>query len=200
MTFYPPNAPIPAGLTTDEFILEPLTTDHVQLDHAALMESVAMLRTWAGGDWPTHEFTVAQNYEDLARHQAEHEERVAFTFTVLTPDRSRCIGCIYLDDLANVLAFAGADPAQIAGVPDGSVAVRFWATQPRLADDLDAQLFASIRSWLHEEWAFDHLLYRTNERDQRQVGLFEGANLTRRHAIQVPTLRGQLVLYGDPTT
>lgn len=198
MIFYPPNAPIPAGLTTDEFILEPLTTEHVHLDHAALMESVAMLRAWSGGDWPTHAFTVAQNYQDLAMHQTEHEERVAFTFTVLTPDRSRCIGCVYMDDLTNVLTFASADPAQIAGVPDGSVAVRFWATQPRLADDLDAQLFACIRSWLHEKWTFAHIFFRTNDRDQRQVDLFEGANLMRSHTLQVPTLRGQVVLYRDP--
>jgi len=195
MTFHPPHAPIPANLTTDKFVLDPLTTDPVHLDHAALMESVDMLRAWSGHDWPTHEFTVDQNFEDLARHQAEHTEGVAFTFTVLTPDRSRCIGCVYLDNLSNVLTSAGADPAQIAAVQDGSVAVRFWATQPRLADDLDVHLFEAINTWLRREWAFQHIFFRTNDRDQRQVRLFENAGFIRAHAIQSPERRGRLVIY-----
>ena len=54
--FYPEAAPVPSGLQTPEFVLEPLRTTHVELDYAALMDSTAMLRTWSQSDWPSDAF------------------------------------------------------------------------------------------------------------------------------------------------
>jgi hypothetical protein len=81
-----PGSSAPATTTIDEFFLEPLTTDHVELDYAAVMDTREWLREWSGSTWPADDFTVDENREDLARHQREHEEGVAFTFTVLRSD------------------------------------------------------------------------------------------------------------------
>ena len=99
MAFYVEPLPLPEGLVTAEFVLEPLTTGHVHVDLAALMDSREMLRLWSGTSWPSDGFTVEENWEDLDRHDREHAERMAFTFTVLDPTRTVCLGCVYIQPL-----------------------------------------------------------------------------------------------------
>ena len=127
--FYPPDRPVPATLLTDAFLLEPLTPVHTALDHAALMESKQFLRRWSGSPWPADDFSLADNRADLAEHDEEHRRRVAFTYTVLAPDRSRCLGCVYIKPLA---ALAGGLPLTV-GVDEATV--RWWVTTPLLATD-----------------------------------------------------------------
>ena len=67
-------------------------------DYAALMSCRARLRDelqWKG--WPPEGFTIEDNEVDLQRHRREYTEGTAFAHTVLSPDRERCIGCIYLE-------------------------------------------------------------------------------------------------------
>ena len=101
MSFYPEPHPVPALLRTDELVCKPLTTDHVHLDYAALMVSNEMLQLWSGTSWPSADFTIEENWEDLDMHDREHQERVAFTYTVLNPDETECLGCIYINPLTS---------------------------------------------------------------------------------------------------
>ena len=96
MPFHPSDHPLPSGLRTEEVVLRPLTVAHAVIDHAALMSSAARLRRWSGTTWPSDDFTVDENREDLDRHEGEHRAGIAFTFTVLTADEETCLGCVYL--------------------------------------------------------------------------------------------------------
>jgi hypothetical protein len=156
--------------------LKPLTTAHVELDYAALMVSKDMLRRWSGTQWPEDDFTLADNRKDLERHQREHQERVAFTFTVMNPAETECLGCVYINPLENVIRRANAT-AELPAVKDYEATIAFWAKQPRLADELDQRLFDALRAWLQRDWAFSHVYFMTNNRDLRQVDLFTRGGL-----------------------
>ena len=71
-----------------------LTPAVVEQDHAALMRDIPVLRTWSAQDWPTPEFTIADNLVDLVRHDREHAEGLAFTYSVVLDDV--VVGCIYV--------------------------------------------------------------------------------------------------------
>ncbi|QDU69013.1 GNAT family N-acetyltransferase [Engelhardtia mirabilis] len=129
----------PLALDTERLHLEPLSPEHVELDFAALMGSREHLqRTLGWGDWPREDFTVAENRVDLERHWAEFEAREGYAYTVLSPDRSKCLGCIYLVALP---------------VPaDDVAALAYWVIEPELATDLDRHLLESLTAWFERDW------------------------------------------------
>ena len=186
MSFYPEDAPVPAELKTAEFVLRPLTTDHVELDHAALMDSKEMLRRWSSSDWPTDDFTVADNRQDLAWHQREHEEGIAFTYTVLDPGESECLGCVYVKE-TNVPGLAGSDYTAL---------VRFWVRQSHLANGLDRRLLEALIAWFKEAWAFSHVYFHTNVQDHHQVQLLDASPLPYRVTAIIPNRSDRYRFYG----
>ena len=57
------------------------------------------MRQGSDDGWPSADFTRAQNLADLVRHEREHRERMAFTYTVVSRDQSQCLGCVYMRPL-----------------------------------------------------------------------------------------------------
>lgn len=96
MVFGDENITIPTGLVTNGFLIRPLLATDVELDYAAVMESKEFLRKWEQTGWPADNFTLAENLEDLQRAEDRHVNREAFTFTVLNPTETECLGCIYI--------------------------------------------------------------------------------------------------------
>jgi len=192
MSFYPPNQPVPALLRTDEFVLRPLTTAHVNLDYAALMVSTEMLRLWSGTSWPTDDFTLEENWEDLAMHDRAHQERVAFTYTVLTPDETECLGCVYITPLTNSVAL---NPKVLTDIVPDTAVVGFWVKQPRLADQLDERLLAVLRDWLAREWLFSAVYFSAHDVNKQQVQLLEAAGMKKQYTISVSRRANQFFLY-----
>ena len=202
MNFYPTNSPIPERLQTDNFVLVPLTPDHVYLDYAALMSSKEMLRVWSGSPWPSDDFTLAQNLEDLEWHWAEHKERIAFTFTVLNPTENSCLGCVYIKSMAEVWANnekweMGINPVETpsltntATASDYNALVRFWATQPTLAQELDKTLLQTLRHWFASDWAFTDIYWHTPVTNQQQITLFQTNGLQNLGEIHLRDRGGQ---------
>lgn len=194
--FYPPAIDLPEEHRTEEFLLRPLLTDHVELDYAALMQSKEMLRRWSGGSWPADNFDLVGNLADLAEHQREHESRVAFTYTVLTPDEDECLGCVYIEPLVKYLEMAD-DPTLEHDATSITLeaVIRFWVTQPKLKDNLDRRLFLSLDSWVRDEWRFRRIFFRVNNQDERQVALMDEASLQLQYALDVPGRNGRYLLY-----
>jgi hypothetical protein len=195
MTLYPDDAEIPAGLTTPEFILRPLRAIHNDRDYDAVMSSREMLLEWGQSDWPTEDFTPQQNLDDLIRHETEHIDRVAFTFTVMNPSESICLGCVYIRPLKALLSDLGADTDLIESVDARAAVASFWVRQSRLDDDLDRRLLGSLVDWLRSEWIYSSVSFRTNSNDTRQTRLFELAGLRRLHSIDFPDNSGHFFIY-----
>lgn len=170
MEFYPSEWPVPEEKRTSRLFLRPLRATDVDLDYAAVMSSTEQLRRWSQSTWPAEVFTRAENLADLERHEREHLERVAFTFTVLDPSGMRCLGCAYLTPLRPEVTplFAGATHA---------ANVAFWVRATDVANELDRHLLEMLREWLAEEWAFDRVAFTISEDDVRDEELFRDAGL-----------------------
>ena len=192
MSFYPDDQPIPEELRTDEFVLRPLTPAHVHLDYAALMVSKEMLRLWSGTSWPEDDFTVAQNLEDLEMHDREHQERVAFTYTVLSPDERECLGCVYINPLTN---HQERNKEELTAVLPHTANIGFWVKQPRLADKLDARLLAALLAWFEREWSFTAVTFNTNEHNSQQIALLEQAGLRLKYKLNMPRRTQKYLIY-----
>jgi len=170
---HPPSAPIPATIHTDRLLLRPLRVIDVARDYDAVMSDPAALRRWSQASWPADDFTLEENRADLERHEREHRDRVAFTFTVLSPDASRCLGCVYIQPLRpEVLPHVPSShwPAQVA----------FWVRTAEVKSDLDRQLLATLRGWLATDWKFDRVVFVIARDDARQAALMTDAGLARR--------------------
>jgi hypothetical protein len=78
----------------------------------------------------------------LRKHAREFVERTGFTFTVLRPGTKEVIGCVYI--------YPAKDDEHDAQV-------RSWVRAD--VAELDAQLHASVSTWLADRWPFDRVLY-----------------------------------------
>ena len=181
MLFYSAPAPVPAELRTPELLLRPLRTSDVDLDYAALMDSKEMLRRWSQSDWPADDFTLADNFKDLAFHEREHVERVAFTYTVLDPAASECLGCVYIKPMGSLF---GQDDGAASPEVETRARVAFWAREPTLADDLDKRLLDTLTAWFEREWEFSRVVFFTSDLDKRQLQIFTDAGLKRIHEVE----------------
>ncbi|MFZ4719091.1 MAG: hypothetical protein ACOYMR_06685 [Ilumatobacteraceae bacterium] len=128
-----------------------LTPAVVREDHAALMRDIPLLRAWSGQDWPTPDFSVEENLVDLERHDREHEEGIAFTYSVLLDDV--VVGCIYVRPFADALTTRATEPPDDPQLLTGT-AVRGWSHDVT-ADELIAASLAqhgadfgpTVRRW-----------------------------------------------------
>jgi RimJ/RimL family protein N-acetyltransferase len=175
MEFYPVGTPVPEEKRTGRLCLRPLRATDVELDYEAVMSSAEMLRRWSQSDWPTDDFTLAQNLADLQRHEREHIERKAFTFTVLDPRGTQCLGCVYIGPLRSEEILLCKDAAYAADVG-------FWVRTSELINALDQHLAATVRDWFQAEWAFDCIVFTVGQQDTHQAALLEAAGLEQRLA------------------
>ena len=178
MTFYPDNIPVPAERRSNRLWLRPLRATDVALDYDAVMSSREQLRRWSQTTWPADDFTLAENLKDLEEHEREHKERVAFTFTVLNPEGTRCLGCVYIMPLK-------VDAAQLNVKATYPTTVAFWARSSELANNLDKHLFATLRDWFATDWAFDHITFIISQQDTRQPALLSEAGLQQRLSFEI---------------
>ncbi len=190
------SSAIPEGLRTSEFLLRPLVAADVELDYAAVMESTEQLRPWEQTGWPADDFTVADDLADLVGLEERHREQRAFTYTVMDPEQTECLGCVYLMP-PDARSFTS---ARITAVGDRAwedygAALYFWVRTSRLATGLDARLLAALRAWIAQDWDLGGYLVVTNEQCAQQVELIEGAGLRLRFRIQGPGQPGAYLAY-----
>lgn len=196
MIFGDETITIPDGIVTDEFLIRPLLATDVELDYAAVMESKAFLRKWDQSSWPEDNFTLADNLEDLVRHEREHINRESFTFTVMNPTETECLGCIYIfPRTTRWLSQADTTPIGDTNWADYEAVILFWIRQSRLSEAMDRKLLDVLRPWFEQEWTFDGHLFLTNEQFEQQVAMFENANLQLQFELKLPKHSGKDLAY-----
>lgn len=194
MSFYPGHLPAPELLRTAQFILEPLRPSHNSLDHEAVMASREQLRLWGGHDWPADHFSLSANHEDLALHWREHQGHIAFTYTVLTPNRRLCLGCVYIRPLAELQA---ANPSALPQLAPDVALVRFWVRTDHLSGPFEANLLDELRHWFAAEWPFSRLLFETRGDNERQVALFVAAGMSLTCRLHMPDRGGEHLFFDN---
>lgn len=187
MVFGNENSIIPQQLITDQFLIRPLSATDVELDYEAVMDSQKILRKWEQADWPSDDFTVADNLKDLEKHERHFHNREGFTYTVLNPAGTQCLGCIYIyPRTVSWLERAAVTPVSDKAWQDYEATVSFWIRQSKLAEGLDRQLLDVLRPWLTQEWHFDGHLFMTSGQFKQQITMFENTGLTRLFELKDP--------------
>lgn len=151
--FVPADFDVPTSLISDHFRLEVLDPSVVELDYDAVMSSRVNLRQiFSENDtWPSDTMTLKENNDDLVRHYAEFQSREAFAYTVLTPDKNKCIGCLYIY------------PSE---AQEFDSVVYFWIRDDSL--ELEAEFYTLIQNWLKEVWPFERIAWPGREISWKQ--------------------------------
>ena len=153
----------------------------VEADFAAVMRDIPMLRDWSGQDWPTPEFTIAENLVDLERHHREQQQGVALTYSVLL--RGTIQGCIYVHPCVQALATREVTRVPPFGWSESDAVVRGWV-HDLTADDLIEASFALLRT---PPFSFGRLWWQTNTRCADQLGACARLGLVEHHEFEGPT-------------
>lgn len=143
MAFVPREFEVPVTLEVAEFRLRMLSINDVIKDFDAVMSSVDHCKTVWGGSWPEG-LTLEQNLIDLGWHQKEFQTRRSFAYTVVKPDESTVLGCVYIL------------PARKRGY---DAAVYLWVRQSELASGLEGRLYETVKGWLSKDWPFRAVAY-----------------------------------------
>jgi hypothetical protein len=192
-----PDEPVRAGLRTEQFVLRPITADDADLDHAAVMETREHLRLWEQSTWPEDDFTVEADRKDLVDLEQRHVEHRAFTYTVLGPDGTECLGCVYVfPTSATFLVRSAVTPVGHDQWRDVDAVVFFWVRLSRMRTGMDEILLAALRAWFSEEWQLESAVYVTNEQFQHQVELFDRTDLTLKFELVEPGKPGKYLAFG----
>lgn len=175
----PFTEPDPAVLRTPDFLIRPITVADTERDHAAVMATREPLRLWRQSTWPEDDFTVEANRADLAEMEERHLAGRAFSYTVLDPTGSECLGCVYLyPTSATFLTRATVTPLTDLAWSDVDSVAFFWARLPLMHSGADARLLSALRTWFTGPWHFRTTVYVTSEPFTQQVALLEEAGLT----------------------
>jgi RimJ/RimL family protein N-acetyltransferase len=164
MAWYPENAPLPMLLQTPRFFLRPLTPDDADRDFAAMRDR------WDTKDWV--DFTWEGNRESLVHHEQEHQQREAFTFTVMDAADSLCLGCVYIEPLERLVPDELQPALAVSGVPLDSAGVRFWVRDAYLESEVSSDLLQALRSWFATAWRLPPCIFHTRADDTYQNALY----------------------------
>ncbi|MBC6440262.1 MAG: GNAT family N-acetyltransferase [Rhodospirillales bacterium] len=143
----PDDFDVPETLEHPRFRLRILTVNDLIKDYDAVMASVEHLQTTfspdGDGTWPEG-LTLEEDLIDLGWHQREFTIRSSFAYTMMTPDESRCLGCVYIN------------PTRKRG---HDCKVTMWVRADELASGLDDALYDAVRTWIDEGWPFEAPAY-----------------------------------------
>ena len=142
--FVPEEFTVPSELVTANFMLRMLSVDDVEKDFEAVTSSAERLRkVWPDSGWPDG-LTLRQNLVDLGWHEKEFKNRTSFAYTMVAPDESQVLGCVYFYPTGK----AGYDAE-----------VFLWVRESAVADNLDEALFEVVQHWLASDWPFKNPAY-----------------------------------------
>ena len=197
MPFTDSTEPVPPQLTTEEFILRPITVADAELDYAAVMETREHLRMWRQSTWPEDHFTVEANRFDLVDLEERHAALRAFTYTVLDPAGSRCLGCVYVfPTSATFLARSTVIPLGDDRWADVDAVIFFWVRLSAMAAGLDERLLTALRGWFSEQWKLQTTVYVTSEPFTQQVDLLARTDLHLEFELLEPGTPGKRLVFG----
>ena len=197
MLFGDSTEPAPSELKTEEFALRPIVVDDAETDYAAVMEAREHLRLWRQSTWPEEDFTVEANRQDLIDLEERHAAHRAFTYTVLDPAGTTCLGCVYVfPTSAAFLAKSTVVPLGEDTWTDVEAVVFFWVRLSQMELGMDERLLSALRAWFRDEWKLDKTVYVTSEQFIQQVDLLARTDLKPKFELLEPGKPRKRVVFG----
>jgi len=126
---------IPTGFNYGSLVIEPLSITHAIIDFEAVVATREFLyeKYRSRHMWPLS-LTLHDNIVDLGWHEKEFRDRASFAYTVTSPSRNKCFGCIY-----------------ITGEDDEAV-LTYWLRKDIEIEVTERSFENAIRYWLRNEW------------------------------------------------
>ena len=154
-TFVPVDFEVPRLHQAAAFKLVPLGPDLAKQDFDAYMSSIEHLqKTFTGNtNWPTDKVTMAEAVKDVEGEKARFDARKSFTYSVLSLDGSRELGCVYIS------------PSRKQGY---DAMVRVWVTKAQYDAGFEGVLIPDVKRWLKEKWPFEKVAWPKREIPQEQ--------------------------------
>lgn len=147
--FVPADFVVPTSFRTAKFQLVPLGPAIVQQDYEAYMSSIEHLqKTFGGGKWPHKDLNMQDAMKDMENEESRFRKRQSFAYGVLTPDRSRELGSVYVQ------------PSRKQGY---DAVVRMWVIESMFRQGFEEELFAAVRKWVAKEWPFRKVAFLGRE-------------------------------------
>ena len=139
--FVPTDFKVPEKYENQHFRLRTLTVNDVVKDYDAVMTSIDHLIGIFGPDskWPSKDLTLEQDLIDLGWHQKEFQRRNSFTFTVVSLDETKVLGCLYIF------------PTEKSGYDSE---ITMWVRKSAFEEGLDSILFGTVKDWISKNWTF----------------------------------------------
>jgi len=189
--------PVPTELRTKEFVLRPIVVGDTEMDYAAVMETREQLRLWRQSTWPEDDFTVEANRKDLVDLEERHAAHRAFTYTLIDPDGTKCLGCVYVfPTSATFLAKSTVKPFGDEEWTDVDAVIFFWVRLHQMELGVDERLLAALRAWFRGEWKLDKTVYVTSEPFTQQLDLMNRTDLSRKFELLEPGKPGKRLAFG----
>lgn len=140
-----PTSGVPLKWQGQFCIAIPATAALAELDYAAVMASRAQLQGLCAADdtWPPAHLTLADDQADLTWHEDEFRQGRSFAYSLLSHDRSRCLGCLYL--------YPTESPAH-------SGEAYLW-TSTSEPESLRNAIEADVMAWLANDWPLHDLAW-----------------------------------------
>lgn len=197
MTFRGKGISPPAGIKSDQFVIRPVLASDVELDYEAVMASRKNLRLWEQDTWPEDDFTVQDNLADLVKMEDRHNDGYAFGYTIMNPDETQCLGCIYvMPPEAKMYDDAVVVPVGSTQWSDVEATVYFWVRTSRLAEGFDRTILDALRQWFDEQWNFDCYVMATSAVFAQQIATIETTDLRLQFEIALGNNAGRSLAYG----
>jgi hypothetical protein len=149
-SFVPAGFNPPAEFRSASFKLVPLGPALAKQDYDAYMSSIEHLqKTFSGNDrWPTAKLTMEDQAKDMAGEKSRFDSRKSFTYSVLTLDGSKELGCVYIS------------PSRKQGY---DAMVRIWVTKDQFDKGFEATLIPEVKTWLAGVWPFPRIAWPKRE-------------------------------------
>lgn len=100
MSIYPKlvsdNFNVPLQAQGKGFIIRPLTPTYASLDYDAVRKSKSVLGEIFSDSWPEGINNEQDNLAYIEEDYQDFKDRVGFSYIILDPDESYCMGCLYL--------------------------------------------------------------------------------------------------------
>ena len=160
--------PIPESYVHNQFRFQILHPRLVELDYQALMSSKDFLRRWSQSEWPRDDFSLEENLADLNYHYEEQVERIAFTYSILDPFSTTCLGCFYIKAIQAVQLLRSEKEL----LRDFSHLCSYWVIDKIRGTSLDEEILSAIDKWLNDCWEFPGLFFTSNPHIPEMDNLF----------------------------
>jgi hypothetical protein len=142
--FVPVDFRVPVHHQTNTFQLVPLGPEVVKLDYEAYMGSIDHLQASLGGKWPHAGLTMTDAMKDMQNEEARFKARKSFAYAVLTPDKSKELGSVYV---------------RPSRKPGFDAQVTLWVTKDQFDRGFEDELLAAVKTWISNDWPFKNVDY-----------------------------------------